>query len=41
MGLLMGGIARRYAAMELEGFRVAADAAAPPPDRRAADAAAG
>jgi uncharacterized membrane protein len=27
MGLLMGGIARRYAAMELEGFRVAADAA--------------
>jgi hypothetical protein len=30
MGLLMGGIARRYAAMELEGFRVAADAAGPP-----------
>ena len=29
-GLLMGGIARRYAAMELEGFRVAADAAPPP-----------
>ena len=28
MGLLMGGIARRYAAMELEGFRVAADAVA-------------
>jgi uncharacterized membrane protein len=27
MGLLMGGIARRYAAMELEGFRAAADAA--------------
>jgi hypothetical protein len=30
MGLLMGGVARRYAAMELEGFRAAADAAAPP-----------
>jgi len=30
MGLLMGGIARRYAAMELEGFRSAADTAAPP-----------
>jgi hypothetical protein len=30
MGLLMGGIARRYAAMELAGFRVAADATAPP-----------
>ena len=28
MGLLMGGVARRYAAMELEGFRAAADAAA-------------
>jgi hypothetical protein len=30
MGLLMGGIARRYAAMELEGFRSAAVTAAPP-----------
>jgi uncharacterized membrane protein len=30
MGLLMGGVARRYAAMELEGFRAAADTAAPP-----------
>jgi len=30
MALLMGGIARRYAAMELEGFRSAADTAAPP-----------
>jgi uncharacterized membrane protein len=29
--LLMGGIARRYVAMELEGFRSAADAAGPPP----------
>jgi uncharacterized membrane protein len=29
MGLLMGGIARRYAGMELEGFRVAADAEGP------------
>ena len=31
MGVLMGGVARRYAAMELEGFRAAADAVAPPP----------
>ena len=30
MGVLMGGIARRYTAMELEGFRSAADTAAPP-----------
>ena len=30
MGLLMGGLARRYASMELEGFRSAADTAAPP-----------
>jgi len=30
MGLLMGGVARRYAAMELEGFRAAADTATPP-----------
>ena len=30
MGPLMGGIARRYTAMELEGFRSAADTAAPP-----------
>ena len=30
MGLLMGGVARRYAAMELEGFRSAAVTAAPP-----------
>jgi uncharacterized membrane protein len=30
MALLMGGIARRYASMELEGFRSAADTAAPP-----------
>jgi hypothetical protein len=30
MGLLMGGIARRYASMELEGFRSAADTATPP-----------
>jgi uncharacterized membrane protein len=29
MGLLLGGIARRHAAMELEGFRSAADTAAP------------
>ena len=29
MGLLMGGVARRYAAMELEGFRAAADTTAP------------
>jgi hypothetical protein len=28
--LLMGGVARRYASMELEGFRSAADAATPP-----------
>jgi len=28
--LLMGGIARRYASMELEGFRSAADAGPPP-----------
>jgi uncharacterized membrane protein len=27
--LLMGGVARRYASMELEGFRAAADAAPP------------
>jgi len=30
MGLLMGGIARRHVAMELEGFRSAADSSAPP-----------
>ena len=30
MGLFMGGVARRYASMELEGFRAAADTAAPP-----------
>ena len=30
IGLFTGGIARRYAAMELEGFRSAADNAAPP-----------
>jgi uncharacterized membrane protein len=30
MALLMGGIARRYASMELEGFRSAADTVAPP-----------
>jgi uncharacterized membrane protein len=30
MALLMGGIARRYASMELAGFRSAADTAGPP-----------